>query len=191
MKEEQILKRFKIPWASMMYEYNRNHETKYVAVKDWLEYLYKANNEVATSLSDKLLVSHASLCSILRWFGITKTTDFKASFLSISAEKMSTMTKLEIMKETGISENWFHEIIKRTRREYKKMNVECGTGDHNYRVWEHSKKGTEPETLTDWKTNGQCRNWIIKKFGVWPHYIHISKAKDAKNFSTYKRWGGA
>lgn len=59
-----------------------------------------------------------------------------------------------------------------------------------YRVWTINCNGTV-SCITDWMSYTQCRKTIIGKWGHWPPFAYISRAKNANSFCKYnhvERW---
>jgi hypothetical protein len=53
-----------------------------------------------------------------------------------------------------------------------------------YRVW--TKNWDESRSiLTDWQTKAQCRRYIVGRWGHWPPFACISKAKNLDSFLRY------
>lgn len=53
-----------------------------------------------------------------------------------------------------------------------------------YRVWARNAYGN-PTVMTDWTTKAKCRRFILGRWGHWPPFAHISKAKDVETFIQY------
>lgn len=51
-----------------------------------------------------------------------------------------------------------------------------------YRVWE---KNTIIHTflcVTDWTTRAKCKKYIVERWGFWPNFAFISRAKTEESF---------
>lgn len=53
-----------------------------------------------------------------------------------------------------------------------------------YRVWTKDRR-TNYSILSDWQTYGQCRKQIIGRWGHFPPFAFISKAKTKDSFIRY------
>lgn len=53
-----------------------------------------------------------------------------------------------------------------------------------YRVWTRNAFGNQL-IMTDWTTKAKCRRFILGRWGHWPPFASISKAKDRETFIRY------
>ena len=53
-----------------------------------------------------------------------------------------------------------------------------------YRVWTKNAF-SEPSTLSDWKSYNECVKQIIGRWGHFPPFAFISKAKTTESFIRY------
>ena len=54
----------------------------------------------------------------------------------------------------------------------------------DHRVWTKNWDGTYT-IMNDWSTKGQCKKMILGRWGHWPPWAYISKAKSTARFIRY------
>ena len=53
-----------------------------------------------------------------------------------------------------------------------------------FRVWTKNAFGSYP-IMNDWTTKSKCKNLIVGRWGHWPPWAYISKAKTQESFIRY------
>lgn len=125
-KKMPIINNTRINWTDLMQAYNRQKKTDYQSVKTWLTQTYEQNRKSMSHLSRVLGVSPAPLFTEFRALGIPtrgRNTSGTALFLSIPEERMATMTKVDIARETGLGVSTVGSLLSLYKRRYVMMGT--------------------------------------------------------------------
>jgi len=118
-----------IDWEDLRRGYNHMFKTEHRTVRDMVLELYQDTKSLSKS-SEILGVSRPTFGKKVRMYGIiiegkggkNHKGVICRKFLEISAEKMATMTKLEIMEACGnSSDTYTGKLIKKHNRSFKKV----------------------------------------------------------------------
>ncbi len=120
-RQKRKLPIHQIDWDDLRVGWNMRNGKKWTSTKQWLGYLYRRKPNIH-AMAKMLGVSDSALSKRLRDDGIIETKrgpSGKQIFVSIPEERMATMTKLEIARETGLSVGTVESLIYRHGRRYQ------------------------------------------------------------------------
>ena len=114
-------RRVMFDWKRAMAVYNEAYGEDWKTLKKWLTHLYERNS--GDAIGGMIGTTCPTVMRKLRELGIkkpyngVKKTDL---FLAIPPTEMAGMSKVDIMRRTGLSESWTSHLIAKHGREYKR-----------------------------------------------------------------------